>query len=309
MNLFKSICFLGFLLLLAACGYRLAGEDKHPELPFFPELVDGQFQLEALPYEGCEYLGKSHHFYFVDADMDTSKYEDRYLVLLDGRLKEIARIKRQQFVGVKTDGTIYTGQKNLFAYTYPSMKSQKVPILTFDIDSVIKTLPAHEQEKIATDTTIDAHAYRYQLYGDHMKKHLLEGLDSVFHIDRFTVLYYGKKVYGINNRESYVSEFIYDLPQALSAEYIPEGKGEAVAFIEDVVLGNKSMSHRVATSFHPFGLEYYHLILGTDSIKIKVRSDHLGGEGLVQLASPVKGKVLLRETTAGRLYWLTKAGE
>lgn len=269
----SSCVFTLFLMLMISCGFQKPEEDKHPEVPLFPQLSNSDFILETFPFDILRLTRTSH---FIIASVYDSVSKSHPTLVFDLNLKLKKRFENLNVFLVTNQDEIFALENEQYVrYASPFSSKQ---VLNFEIiSSVQDSLRAIQIAKSTKDTSdkIALAQTVLDLTHTHYQKKYCQNLVCITEINANTFMFQDKKGLNIYQFESYDFDTKkMEIPICTSAAAL---QIETLTFYDKIHTGySVDGSNHIAFGVNADELYYYSVVIDGDSLSFKDSYANMG---------------------------------
>ncbi len=313
----KIITWFIIILIFASCGYHKPEEDKHPDLPLFPNHTNNKISIKQLPFVSSNIKYNEKNFFFYNGDGS--------ITILDRKFNKIKKISEPtRYKEISKDGTLYFMNYNEtpeLIETYKmsvqnNFKKEKIPNLIIKSrsggiirDSLLLIFKGTSLEKdsIKFNKHIDSltiiELNKQEEYISLKLEQLKENLIAVFPLQySVSILKYENKEISLYTRYNHTSEFKEILEKTSFNGLKPIWNLEkSPKSFDKVVLGNSFSGNHFVGSFTSYGYNYVELTLNNEITKFKVKN--IRNDNGVNIVYENNDTIILRDYN--KLYCVT----
>ena len=315
MNYTLKTTSLIFIFIFISCGYQKTEEDKHPEIPVFPEHTNHKIAIKQFTTNLRDLKYNEKNVFANNEHGD--------LIILDRKFNKIKELKGP-YNYISKDGTIYFIQPNekpelIEVYKMSienNFKKEKIqsviinsrePFTIRDSLNVVGKSEINDKDNVKINTDIDSLVHLiYQkeknLISDKIKK-LKPNLVSIFPLSySVSVLKFKDKEFALYTRYDHTIEFkeVLEKTRRNGLEPIWNLEKSPKSF-DKVVLGNSFSGNHYVGGFTPYGYNYVELSLHNEITRFKVKNSN-NGNG-VSILYKNKDTIILKDFE--KLYHIT----
>lgn len=295
------------ILSIFSCGYEKTENDKYPDLPLFPDIINSNFEIIKFPYRSYKYLGMVNgNLYTIGAiDYNEMYGGKRHIIIYDENLNILNKIPIENGiinVDIAKNGDFYVhteNSKDVKKFTFPKFEStliKKHPLSWASLNS-------HKNEEILnlkeSDSTFDSNRYMVNI--------LNKKLDS---INKIKESCYSKlkssTLLKFDNEEVWFDDYKMDFKSFKNCNsFISNNKKTEnlkLKIFDNAKLGNQSSGNHFAFSFYQYGIEYFNLVKGQDTLKFKYNSRYLNGKSIQEYKGFNADQVILITEWEHKMY-------
>lgn len=310
----KNIFYGVFLLLIVSCGYRTPEEDKHPDLPIFPEHTNASIQITPFSWE-------ANGLQFNDNYIFASTHKS--LLVLDrkfNKVKEIDEIvsthsidnEGQVYIITRTDDVMSDPKEVYKISPDNNFVKEKMEVLIMRPREGVRirdSITAAFKNKQSTneavsDSLIDSLVYvAFNKEREELPlriKKLEDDIVAVFPLDNdVSILKYKDKKVALFSTYNHM-DFLKD-KRSGGLKPIRELEKRPTSF-DKVVLGNSFSGNHYVGGYTPYGFNYIELTLENEVTRFKAHNSN-NGDG-VHILYKSKDTMILKDTRE-KLYYVT----
>ena len=315
MNNALKITSLLFTLIFISCGYQKTEEDKHPEIPIFPEHTNNKISIKQFTTNLIDINYNEKNLFANNEKGD--------LIILDRKFNKIKELKVPNNY-ISKDGTIYfmqTNEKPKLIEVYKmsidnNFKKEKLknliinsrePFTIRDSLNVVYKRKINDKDNLKIKSDIDSLVHVvYQkennLTSDKIKK-LKPNLVSIYPLSNsVSVLKFKDKEFALYTRYDHTSEFKDELEKTRLNGLKPIWNLEkSPKSFDKVVLSNSLSGNHYVGGFTSYGYNYVALSLHNETTKFKAKNSN-NGNG-VNILYESKDTIILKDFE--KLYHIT----